>query len=622
MFEKAPHEHVEEIAAHEHGYRVTMGGTLDGFNTVAYVETYGSHMRQESTFEPNEYLVIENAGDVDVVNPRLVINGRRDWHSADAILASIVTQDMSDAEKAMAIFRFTSRIDVQAHDNNRRVGPPFGASGSETQNADASNPSRNMFKERANPVKAANFYYCSGCSLSAANFVVLCRHAGLAARGVWMSPLDRYMTHCVGEAWYDGGWHLFDPERRSFYLDADNTTVASYATLHKNPSLAARTHDGGFAAQGMTTHAGDYEQFYPPHIMPVEQWLSTMDMRLRPGEKFIARWGHEGKYRYGANVRKKSHLVPYHLANGKLVFRPRIEGDAYRRSIVADQNLTCSAAQGQPARLHPEVVEAPGIEGAVIAAPPGSVTYRIDAPYPIVGGKVGGTFLRKTAEDACRILVSVRDSDWIEVWSAAGMGEIEQYAAIDDVLDTLLTPATYHYYVKFELQACAGPEDACMMEAYIETDLQMADTALPALSTGENRVVYRDNSGAGRRVRITHGWRESDANTPPLPPAAAVAPPAGSTVDAASLGALAWEAAVDPDGDAVADYHIQVSPRADMAYPVSPNFDRILGANTPEWAVPTGWLVPRRTYYWRVKAKDARGAWSAWGPVWSFTVNS
>lgn len=618
--EGAPKEHVEEIAAGEYMYQVAMDGTLDGFNTAQYLETYGGHMRQESKFEPNQYLVLENIGDVDVVNPRIVINGRRNWFSADDILASVLKPGMSNAEKAMAIFRFTSRIDVQSHDNSRRVGPPFPAEGTEHVNQEQSHPSRNTFQERANPVKAANCYYCSGCSLSAANFVVLCRHAGLVARAVWMCPLNTYQVHCVGEAWYDGDWHLFDPERRSFYLEPDNATVASYEDLHRNPALASRTHDGGFAAfEEVGTHAEDYRRFYPPHIMPVEQWLSTMDMTLRPGERFIWRWDHAGKYRYGANLRQKSDLAPYQLANGKLVYRPRLGGEAFQRGIVAEHNIR-SVVDGESARLQPEVVEAPGLKGEALEAPAGHVTYKVESPYPIVGALVGGRFFRRTAEDTCRVRVSVHDSDWVEVWTAQDTGDVEAYVTIDHLIDPKATPAVYDYYVKFEIQAAAAPEDACLAVAYIETDVQIAATALPALSVGENAVVYRDASGPQRRVRITHGWRESIATQPPRPPLAPVTPLDNAEVDLASLTKLAWQPAGTPDGTPVAAYHIQVGPRADMLHPISPNFDRIVPAQKPEWDVPEGWVAGGRRYYWRVRAQNTWGAWSDWSQVWTFRI--
>ena len=618
--EKAPKQHAELATAREHTYEVRVGGTLDEFNTASYPPTYGGGMRLESKFQPNEYVTVENVGETDVVNPRLVVNGRRDWFSADDILAGIVKPNMTEAEKAMAIWGFTASFEVQAHDNNRRVGPAYTAVGTETDNAETSHPSRNTFKERGNPVKAANAYYCSGCSLSAANFVVLCSHAGLTARAVWMSGLDTFRNHCVGEVWYDGGWHLFDPERRAFFLEQDNTTVASYETLHRKPDVEARTHNAGFASKGMKPHAGEYKKYYPPHIMPVEQWLSTMAVTLRPGEMLVWRWGHDGKYRYGDNVRKKSHLVPYQLANGKLVYRPRLAGTAYQRGIVSDHNIRRTETPGGPTKLHPEVVRSLGWKDKVIASPSAFVIYKVSAPYPIVGGLVGGKFCRKTDADACRISVSVHDGNWTPVWSADRTGQIEAYVAIDGIMDPKNTHAIYDYYVKFELQAKSTPTDAWMTDLYVETDLQMAATALPSLSVGANRAVYRDTSNGKRRVRITHGWQESSATVPPRPTAKPVVPPDGGQIELASLKTFSWQAAVDPDGKGLAGHHIQISPRSDMRHAVCPNLDRLTFSGKPQWTLPQGWLVKGRTYYWRVRAKDTWGAWSDWSRIWRFTI--
>ena len=596
QLEESPHRHVEEIDAAVRDYEITLGGTLDGFNTAEYVETYAACQRVQSKFEPNRYLVVENLGETDLVNPRIVVSGRRDWFSVESILAGITTPEMTDAEKAMAIWRFTADHQVQCHENNRRVGPPY-------PDPD-SHPSRNTFSERANPVKAANCYYCSGCSLAAANFVILCRHAGLSARAVWMCPLNTYATHCVGEAWYDGGWHLLDPERRSFYLGEDNETVASYERLHNNPSLAARTHDGGFASKGMKSHDKDYEAFYPPRVMPVEDWTSTMAITLRPGERFVWRWKSDDKFRYGDNPRNRD-FSPHQLANGKIVYRPTLRGVAFERSAVSAQNVAPVDGADGCGGISPQVVLEPGF-----------VVYKVASPYPIVGGILGGKFFKKTDQDGCRILLAMGDSDWNEVWSAGENGDTEAYVAIDGVLDPKTKPAIYDYYVKFEIAAQSANADVRIDEIYLETDVQMSAVSLPSLSLGKNRVAYTDES-TDRRVRITHGWEESSATRPPLPPSGR-----SSASGRSAPVTLAWESSDDPDGDAVKNYHVQVSPRQDMRHPVSPNLDRIIGSSEPQWELPPGWLVEGRTYYWRVRAVDAWGAWSPWSEVWEFTAGS
>jgi len=599
----AERQHVETLGAAPHTYEVTMGGTLDEFNTARYPDTYGGSKRLDWGFQPNEYLVLENVGASDVVDPRIVIDGRRDWFSAETILAGILKPGMSDAEKALAIWAFTASIEVQGHENNRRVGillPDV-----------RSHPSRNSFRERGDPVKAANCYYCSGCQYGATTCAVLARCAGLPARCVWMCPFDQYENHCVAEVFYDGRWHLLDPEARAFYLEADNRTLASYESLHRQPELAARTHEGGFAAKPMAkSHTSLYERYYPSTGMPIDRWTSTMTLTLRPGEKIVWRWGHEGKFRCGQNMRN-SNLLPYHLATGKLIYKPDLRSAASLGGVLAERNVKRVVEDGATLPVH---ADTPGLAS--------SVTYKMQSPYPIVGGVIGGRFVRKDRQAPLRILLSIDDSDWTEIWSAKDdeTGSFERYLAIDAVLGGKFAPERCACYVKYEFEAPQSPDDVGLESVYLELDLQMAATSLPSLAVGGNEVVYRDRTDGERQVRITHGWRENSATRPPQAPAQPTAPSDRSTVGADALPKLAWSPAEDPDGDAVTGYHVQVSPREDFIYPVSPNFDQLTFSDRSEWPLPVDWLVAGQTYYWRVRACDAQGAWSPWSDAWRFTV--
>ena len=598
-------ERVEEVTKGQQNYQIKVGGTLDEFNTAQYIETYHNNMRLESKFQPNKYLIIENIGNTDIVNPRIIINGRRNWFSADDILAGIFKPGMSDAEKAMAIYAFLASHEVQAHENDRRPGPEVPE--------DDSNPSRNDFKERANPVKAVNFYYCGGCQYEASNLVILCRQAGLPARAVWLNKLNEYGSHCVAEVWYDNDWHLFDPDQRTFYRDSDNTNIASYLTLHENPSLVSRSHDGSFASKGLQDRSNQYKTIYPPHIMAVEKWLHTMAMKLRPGEKFIYNWDNINKYRCGDNQRnikpnRPEGLPPYQLANGKIIYQPRLAPtEVYQKGIVSELNLKSAGTGGQNVVLQPE-----------LAGFPAFVIYKVSSPYPIVGGIVGAKFSKKSAEDSGKIYISVHDSNWVEVYSAKEPGETEKRINIDNVLNPKPTLAIYNYYVKFELQAKDAPADVGMANLYIETDLQMAATSLPALSVGVNKISYSDQS-QHRSVCITHGWTESSATKSPTPPAEAVQPSDGSTISLAALTKLIWQAAKDADGS-ITDYHIQVSARPDMLLSVSGNFDRITLSPKTEWKIPQGWLIKGKTYYWRVRTRDDWGCWGDWSKIWKFKI--
>ena len=74
--------HTEEVAEGRHTYTISMGGTLDEFNTFQYG-------RQVTCgFQPNISLKIENVGDSVVRGPRIIVNGRRDWYSIDRMMVA------------------------------------------------------------------------------------------------------------------------------------------------------------------------------------------------------------------------------------------------------------------------------------------------------------------------------------------------------------------------------------------------------------------------------------------------------------------------------------------------------------------------------------------------------
>jgi hypothetical protein len=594
-----PANHVDEriVTTPVARYEVLVGGTRDSFNAVAYTTTDNvKTMMEVPLFQLDRFLRVANVGTSDIVNPRIVINGRRSWHSADELLAAVFQPGMTDREKAFALFRFFSRIDVQAHNNNLRVDEVM-------PDLDAA-PGFNTFRERADPIKAVNSYYPSGCILSAANLVIMARHAGLRARLLAAAPLNGpYDQHGGAEIEYDGAYHYFDPEARTFFLCRDNVTVASYEQIHRDPGLVLRTHAHGFAAQECkAAFILLYRQHFPPYEVPVEQWTHRMDLRLRPGEELVYLWQHRGKYRYGRNSRNQPGL-PYRLANGLLIYEPDLTDRAYRSGIVHEVNTAMSAGA-----LH-----------TVVPGHPASVTWKVESPYPIVGGRLLARFVMGTP-GRCQVSVC-KNSAWATVWEYQGEGSIDAEVDIDEALAALTSPAIYAYYVRVSFMAIGQSTAAGLAMVRMESDLQMSQTSLPALSVGSNLVsVDTDNREAASgdmRLRISHGWDESPAPPPPSPPRRAVAPGDGERVAARTLCELVWE---NDDTAAVADHHVIVSDRADFLMPVSPNFDRLTFSPTPRWKVSRSFLRPGSTYYWKVRSRSEEGAWSDWGPTWRFTV--
>lgn len=600
------HQHSETIQGFSKSYTVNLRGTLDGWNTADYRKTYGNYIDETSVFEPNEYLSIENTGNTDIVNPRIVINGRRDYFDVKSVLSGIIKRGMDDSQKAEAIFSFLADYETQGHNNNLRAGPPYPEPDSP---ADAS-----TFQERANPVKALNCYYTGGCSLVSANFVILCRAAGIPARAIWLCAPDNppketsdglYANHCVAEAWYNQSWHLFDVDQRVFYRKADNLTIASYDDLHQNPALLSRVVCHGFMSSSVDKAYIPYYALYPvPKEMAVGQWLSGMNMTLRPGEKFIWRWNHCGKFHRGLNPRKWSSGIPSNLANGKMIYSPRLDipghkaVDGYYFNIRKD-------TEGRY-RIYP-----------ALAGEKSEIILSSESPYPIVGATISFR-LKKSSSDQIFIWCSVLNKKWQPVPVKINDGAQVVSLDLDSILDPVNTPAINKINIKIELRAGKESIDSWLSDICLETDVHLNRNALPALSVGKNKVCYHAETEG--EVKLIHAWKESNESVSPKPPGQAVFPKDNKKIVLDKLTMLEWAKSLDIEGKGLSGYRIQVSYEKNMTVPVSTNFDQFVNGESAEWLVPEGWLLKGHTYYWRVRARNFWGVWGKWSDVWSFMV--
>jgi hypothetical protein len=102
-----------------------------------------------------------------------------------------------------------------------------------------------------------------------------------------------------------------------------------------------------------------------------------------------------------------------------------------------------------------------------------------------------------------------------------------------------------------------------------------------------------------------------------------VSPADGGEAEGTAIS-FAWRPAADPDGDKIADYHFELSPRADMKWPLSMSFTKLISrtsdAGSARYTLKApGELNPDREYYWHVRAKDERGVWGPWSKTWRFT---
>ncbi|MBT5872146.1 MAG: hypothetical protein HOH43_01905 [Candidatus Latescibacteria bacterium] len=324
-------EHVEQISTQTLTYRVTVGGTLDGQNTRDPIG-YGSF---DQAYENNVFVSMENRGTEAVVNPWLIVNGKRWWRSYADILDSILTEAMSDKEKARAIWEFAR--------SNRY------------HNTTADD-------EVKDTIKMLNIYGYSLCWDEAYTVSNLWQAAGLMVRrGV---PHG----HCTTEVFFGGAYHLLDSDEHLLFLLRDNETIASEEDLARDHDLVKRGHAYGILSpenRQTSERAAALFVYDGPRSGGRDVIGShTMDMTLRPGEAMVWEW--EDRDKYHGHWEK-----PPRSCNGRMQYMlPLNEG--FEEWCESVENMEATDDGLQPTDLETESV----------------VCFRVRSPYVIVGGKV------------------------------------------------------------------------------------------------------------------------------------------------------------------------------------------------------------------------------------------
>jgi hypothetical protein len=431
--------------------------------------------------------------------------------------------------------------------------------------------------ELLDPVKVFNVYGHNTCGNDSICLAGLWRKAGFK-----VAPA-RLVGHCVTQVTYDGAWHLMDGDMQSIYLLRDNETVAGEQDLVRDHDLIRRTHTQGILQPDR--RAGDE---WESSIYVFEGRVSgdrnsaanAMNMTLRPGEAIEWRWGHLSPIKYHG---PRPPRFPDRICNGLWEYQPDFNQPSWRAGATRIESVRQK-------------------DGALMAeeGKTGTIVWTMSSPYVFVGGRleVEGT--------GARFKLSWDGKTWLD---------------IDRNLDGLFPPegpARYRYYLKCELS-----EDSRLLKLGIRNDLQMAPLMLPEMGVGPNPFTYADESVGNRRVRLTHQWVERSASRPPDVPAEPVFPPFGGVTKGTEI-IFKWRPATDPDGDAIADYHFELSARADMKWPLSMSFAKLVSrtadAGRAQYALHgPGLLNPDTTYFWHVRAKDDKGVWGPWSQTWSFT---
>jgi hypothetical protein len=432
--------------------------------------------------------------------------------------------------------------------------------------------------ELSSPFKMFNIYGHNTCGNDS-----ICLAGQWKLAGLKVAPA-RLVGHCVSQVFYDGGWHLLDGDMQSIYLMRDNETIAGEQDLVRDHDLVRRTHTQGILQPDR--RSGD-EWESSIYVFEGEvagdrnaDGAAAMTMTLRPGEAIVWRWGHVEPVKYHGSGPPQ---FPDRICNGLWEYHPDFTRKEWRDGAAAVDGIKA------------------GDDGlSAEAGKTGTITWTMHSPYVFVGGTlaVEGT--------GAKFAISWDGKSWEETGTD-----------LDDRFPPQGT-ARYGYHLRCQLSGAAR-----LRQLAIINDVQMAPLALPGMQIGTNKFVYTDQSSAGGKVRITHEWVERSASRPPVAPADAVFPADGEEANGTDV-IFRWKPSTDPDGDAIADYHFELSAQSDMRWPLSMSFAKLISrtadAGQPRFTLSApGELNPDREYFWRVRAQDSQGVWGPWSKTWSFT---
>lgn len=563
--------HAEDITAARKEYRVQQGGTMDGTNCRAPIG--GGFGIWDQLWESNRAVRLENVGDTDVINPWLS-NRCNDFRSLKEIVAGACKPGMTEREKAIAIWRLqtTHRFHAGTGDS-----------------------------ECTDPVKVLNVYGYTTCGEDSICMAGLWKAAGFKVRPAHV------VGHCISQVFFDSRWNLLDGDMGPFYLLRDNRTVAGEHDLVRDHDLLKRSHGQGIldpdirSADEIAAAMFVYDGTAEGDRNSVRD--TTMNMVLRPNESLIWRWGHLTPLKYHGRTDIKvfgprsdagqvwGAQAAERICNGRWEYRPDFSKDLWRKGTETAANITMD---------RDGLVAENGKTGQII--------WKMKSPYVFVGGKL------EVEGSGVKFALSWDGNKWQDLDGNA-VPNLDAMFHFPNKGD-----ARYEYRLKCEL-----PPGARLKRIAILNDLQMAPLALPGMAVGDNRFTYTDESRGDRKVRIIHEWVERSLFQPPAAPPTPINPVEGSEADGTDI-VFEWRDPQIAAGDSIGDYHFELSDRADLAWPLSSNFEKLM-SNTADrgkarYRVPhVGLLTPGQKYYWHVRAKSDKGVWGPWSTTWSFTAS-
>lgn len=444
---------------------------------------------------------------VEMISPKVVSIHTVDASSPETIVKGIIRPQMTPEEKAIAVWKYCWQ-------HTYHWPAPY-EHGRETFALD-------VVFDAVKQVNVYGYIYCFGIrSLAEA----LYQAAGLEARSAGIRG------HSIPEVYYQGGWHYLDNDQRGFSRLPDGTiaSIKDYRgrtlkllfdpTGPSKPFFPSVQLPRMVYEQKMIFAGYLLNQSY--HYYQHDKFRTThsMNLTLRPGERFIRSWSNVGKWNLApklieGDVKQIGYADPWGgprdpyfelypeaprnddgspltFANGLMIYRPDLGKGArdYKADIYQEENIDNSGPGFCPAKA-----------GKVAYA-----DFRVRLPYVIVGwpgdpekqddttgaAVVSGRALRGSKADSVRIMVSADEGrSWQEVWKATKTGEVDFAVDVSNLVES-----KYSYIVRFELEAANNPQDVKLISFGIDTACQLNPMVLPAVRAGKNQMTVSFEPG-------------------------------------------------------------------------------------------------------------------------------
>lgn len=509
---------------------------------------------------------MENGGEADVVNPWRS-NGRNDFRTVAEIVQSAITPDMTDAERAFAIwFQQIQHRHHSGGDNN----------------------------ELADPVKVFNVYGFNTCGNDSICLGTLWKQAG------FRTAPARALGHCICQVFYDDAWHFLDGDLHCVYLLRDNETVASDVQLASDHDLVKRTHSNGILlVDTQWDGQGTAALYFTECEIAGERSGradTTMNMVLRPGKAIVWRWGQWNPVKHHGAL-YATPIYKHAIYNGLWEYRPDLSKPTWRQGATAVENV----------RSGPDGLTAE--DGKT-----GSILWPMKSPYVFVGGRI------EAEGKGVRFFLCQDGKRWQELSG----GNLDRYFAT-------VGPPYYEYQVKCELGAGASLKQVAIINDLQMTPLALPEMAVgenrftysdETPGTRSVRIkhewversatrppaapeaVYAADGGESDGTDIVFQW------TVPAEP------------DGDGIKDYQFDLSRRPDMrfPLSMSFYKLCSRTLDASRKWTGHGFEFSDVKPQYTLNEAGLLTPDTKYYWHVRAMDAKGLWGPWSKTFNFTA--